>query len=383
MSKRKDKQISVLIVDDSSVVRRTIDRIFKNHQDIGAVMTAPSGKLALRKIARHDPDVVTLDIEMPGMDGLATLTEIMSVSPRPVIMLSAYTFLGAEKTLRALELGAVDFIQKPAGKLTKDIEQVGDDLIQKIRAVAGLRSGLRKKYYPRSSCVTTPLSRKPISNNEKVSLSDTVAVVVIGASTGGPESLRKILAELPADFPTGIVVAQHMPEGFTRSFAKRLDDLCAMEVKEATNRDLILPGRVLIAPGHSHITVSRGDYGAYVELSRRQKVGGHRPSVDVLFNSAANSFGGSVLGVVLTGMGRDGAEGISKLKQSGALTMAQNESSSVVFGMPKAAIETGAVDQICDISEFSTELQRAVANSRIELDTADNVRSEISTQIQS
>jgi two-component system chemotaxis response regulator CheB len=337
------KKTKVLVVDDSPVVRKVIRGILEDVTAIGAVDTAPNGRLALRKIDTFDPDVVTMDVEMPGMNGLSVLRRIMAKSPRPVIMLSAYTFDGASKTIRALELGAVDFIQKPGSRLSRDISTVGEELVAKVLALAD-SSALRP-----TEETTKPTATSVSPPSSKVTVPTATSLVAIGASTGGTEAIRHILTNIPKDFPVGIVVVQHMPEGFTKAFAERLNELCEIEVKEASHRDMVFPGRALIAPGHSHMIVRHEMGACYVDLNRQPQVSGHRPSVDVLFDSVAKVFGRTSAAVLLTGMGRDGASGMARIHDAGGFTIAQDEKSCVVFGMPKAAIEAGSVDEVAHL----------------------------------
>ena len=356
------RPIRVLVVDDSPVVRQVVRALLEEDPAIGAVETAASGNLALRKIQKFDPDVVTLDVEMPMVDGIATLSTIMRTAPRPVIMLSAVTQSGAAKTVEALELGAVDFIPKPAGRLSRDIASVGSELRHKIRAVAGLAERWARQR--------SKAGRRPVTLSESVrrtlqarvdAAQPAVDVVAIGASTGGTEAIRKVLVGLPADFPASIVVVQHMPEGFTRSFAARLNELSKIEVKEASTRDVLRPGRALLAPGHRHMVTRQGEYGGFVELNALPPVSGHRPSVDVLFQSVAETYGGRAIGVLLTGMGRDGADGMKLLKQGGAMTIAQDAGSCVVFGMPRMAIQEGGASLVANIADIGEILIRSVA----------------------
>ncbi len=341
--------ISVLVVDDSPVVRQVLSQLLTADPFIGEVDTAPSAGVALRKIRKRDPDVVTMDVEMPGTDGLAALEEIMATAPRPVIMVSAVTHEGAEKTLRALSIGAVDFIPKPGGPRSRDIAQIATELREKIRAVAPSKAKLarrRPRPGPGAEPKPPPAPRPAV---KRVCRGRPLPhVVAVGASTGGTDAILQVLLRLPADFPVGVLVVQHMPEGFTRSFARRLDELCPLEVKEAANHDLVQPGRVLLAPGHSHMVLQRDDDMLFVELSRAPEVNGHRPSVDVLFDSVADVCQNRSVAVLLTGMGRDGASGMRRIHDAGALTMAQDQESCVVFGMPKVAIQEGSVDLVAN-----------------------------------
>ncbi|MBI5507763.1 MAG: chemotaxis response regulator protein-glutamate methylesterase [Deltaproteobacteria bacterium] len=350
--------LRVLVVDDSAVVRETLRTIMLREPSIAAVETAADGRSALRKLVRMEPHVVTMDVEMPGMDGLATLKRVMSTRPCPVIMLSAFTFEGADKTIRALELGAVDFIQKPGGRGSADIQQVGAELVAKVLAVGGTSP---KTLAPRER---DGVALRAVAKGRPQAAADATSaavVVAIGASTGGTEAIRQIVTSLPATFAAGAIVTQHMPEGFTLAFAERLNQLAAVEVREAVHHDIVRPGRVLIAPGHSHLLVRSEDGLTFVELSREGTVNGHRPAVDVMFRSAAAVLGPRVVGVLLTGMGRDGAQGLLEIRRAGGATLAQDEESSVVFGMPKAAIELLAVDQVCGLDRMAAAIRQRVS----------------------
>lgn len=353
------RRIRVLVVDDSPVVRQVLARLLEADPGVGDVYTAPNGSLALRKIKKLEPDVVTLDVEMPGMDGLETLRSIMRESPRPVVMVSASTHEGAEKTLQALALGALDFIAKPAGRLSRDIAAIGRELCEKVHAVAGAPRRpvqTQPSEPPRSTAAIIP---SPLRTRRSARL------IAIGASTGGTDATRWLLSELPADLPVGVVIVQHMPPGFTTSYARRLNEVCPMQVKEAAHRDLVLPGRALLAPGDQHMVVRADGEISFVELHRGADVNGHRPSVDVLFESVAQTFGAEALGVLLTGMGRDGATGLGAMKLAGAVTFAQSEASCVVFGMPKVAIAEGAADVVASPKEIGAALRSFVAKVRL------------------
>lgn len=366
----KQRRISVLVVDDSPLVRKVIRELLEADPAIGVVETAPDGRLALRKVAKLQPDVVTLDVEMPHMDGIATLRHIMKSDPRPVLMLSAHTTRGAEQTMRALELGAVDFIPKPTGRLTRDILQVGDELVRKVKAVAcrhpQRRSGSTREggSKPAAASGTAGAPSPRVLPPLPAEASGPHDLIVIGASTGGTHAIRAILTTLPADLAARVLVVQHMPEGFTRSFARRLDELSAIDVKEADHHDMARLGRVLVAPGHSHMVARTSEIGDYVELLGSELVNGHRPSVDVLFESAAAAFGPRAVGVLLTGMGRDGATGLGALRAAGALTIAQDEASCVVFGMPRAAIKEGAAQVVAELTAIPDLLIQAVRGGR-------------------
>jgi two-component system chemotaxis response regulator CheB len=293
----------------------------------------------------HNPDVITLDIEMPKMNGLDFLEKLMRLRPTPVIMISTLTEHGAEVTLRALELGAIDFIPKPKNNVHAGMQEYAREITDKIRATA--RS--RFKIHPHVPAKNIVL---PLLNNPTISRD---MLLIIGASTGGTEAIKDVLMHLPPDSP-GILITQHMPEGFTKSFASRLDSLCAINVKEAEHGDRVLPGHAYLAPGHSHLLLARRS-GQYIcELSQGEPVNRHRPSVDVLFESAAKHAGKNALGVILTGMGRDGASGMLSMRKAGAHTFAQDEESCVVFGMPKAAIAKGGVDDTLPLSDIPASL---------------------------
>jgi len=354
--------IRVLVVDDSAVVREALRQLLAGAPEIAEVETAADGRTALKKVMRFDPDVVTMDVEMPGQDGLVTLRELMANAPRPVLMLSAFTFSGARKTLRALELGAVDFIQKPGGPGSRDMQSIGVDLIAKLVELGRgerRRARLRPDILPERRATLRPKLGVQAMAGSRVE-----RVVVVGASTGGTEAIRHTLCQLRSNFPLPIAIVQHMPEGFTLAFANRMNELCALEVKEACHRDLLLPGRVLIAPGHSHMTVHREGGVGFVELNRHPPVNRHRPSVDVLFDSAVRSFGAQALGVLLTGMGRDGAQGLLELHRLGAPTIAESAESCVVFGMPKAAIDLGAAEHVCACDEIPGLLETLTTTRR-------------------
>jgi len=335
------KKIKVLVVDDSALMRKLIPLILEKDPDIEVVATAVDGRFALAKAEKHRPDVITLDMDMPGMDGLTTLKHIVSSFGIPVVIVSSLTNKGAELTMKAFELGAVEAVAKPRDAISENIREIAEELIRKVRA-ASVSSPSKLFLDPPSASEEgeTPVAKKEITGRS----ADFVAV--IGVSTGGPNALTQLLPRLPADLPAGVLVVQHMPPGFTEVFAARLNKICAMKVSEAKDGDPVLPGRVLIAPGDQHMKIKRTPFGAIVALSSRPPVNGHRPSADVLFNSAALEYGPNTLGIIMTGMGEDGAEGIGEIKKAGGRTIAQDELSSVVFGMPKAAIKRGYADRV-------------------------------------
>ena len=340
----------VLIVDDSALMRQMLGEIIGRYDDFEVVGAAHDPYIAREKIKALNPDVLTLDVEMPRMDGLTFLKNLMRLRPMPVVMVSSLTKKDAETTLRALELGAVDFVTKPAAQTSEDLEQYGEMIVEKLRAAASAGSarvhGERDRPRPASSQVQPAFLSGQI--------------VAIGASTGGTEALRDVLTQLPDTFPP-VMVVQHMPEMFTKMFAQRLDGLCRITVTEARQGERIRPGHAYIAPGDKHMRLVReGDHFA-VALDRDPPVNRHRPAVDVLFHSIAEIAGKTSVGVILTGMGADGKSGIRALKEAGARTLAQDRDSCVVFGMPKAAIDTGCVDAVVPIAEMADEILRSVA----------------------
>jgi two-component system chemotaxis response regulator CheB len=343
------KPVRVLVVDDSALMRKLIPQILATDNSIEVVGTAIDGNFGLKKIEDLKPQVVTLDLEMPGMGGLDMLKEIMRRHRVPVIVVSSHSTSGATVTLKALSLGAFDFVAKPTD-VSSRMQEVGRELISKIKAAAKSR-GIQIR--PESE-FPTPAARE---KNKAAAAKEPTRIVAIGISTGGPQSLQFMLSHLPADFPGSIVVVQHMPEGFTEMFARRLDECCALNVKEAQSGDLLLAGRVLICPGNRHLKVKRMPLGPVTILSDDPQVNGHRPSADVLFKSVAEEFGQRAIGVLMTGMGEDGAHGLGLIKAAGGLTIAQGEQSCVVFGMPKAAIERGYAMRVVELDGLSSTLQ--------------------------
>jgi len=343
--------IKVLIVDDSALIRQLLTEIINSHADMTVVGVAHDPLMARERIKILNPDVITLDIEMPKMDGLAFLEKLMQLRPTPVVMISSLTERNAGVTLRALELGAVDFITKPKLDISEGIQAYSELIAEKIRiaAKAKLKYSSRSMSNPRYSADAVLPS---LSHN---SASITGKLIVIGASTGGTEAIREILECMPPDCP-GIAITQHMPEAFTRAFAQRLDNTCKIRVKEAEQGDRVLAGHAYIAPGHSHLLLKRNGKNYVTVLNQGPPVNRHRPAVDVLFRSVANCAGKNAIGIILTGMGSDGAAGMREMKQAGAYNLAQDESSCVVFGMPKMAIEAGAVDKVLPLREMVSEV---------------------------
>ncbi|WP_028455139.1 protein-glutamate methylesterase/protein-glutamine glutaminase [Chitinilyticum litopenaei] len=341
------RKIRVVVVDDSALIRSLLREIINAGKDMECVGVAQDPLVARERIRELDPDVITLDVEMPKMDGLEFLSRLMRLKPKPVIMVSSLTEKGTEVALRALELGAIDIVAKPKLDLVAGMTSYSDEIREKIRAAAQASIGrLDPIAVPPSHTADAvlPKSSRPLLKSEKL--------IIVGASTGGTEALKEFLQPMPADAPA-ILIAQHMPELFTRSFAARLDSLCRITVKEAEQGERILPGHAYIAPGHSHLLLGVSGANYVCELSQAPPVNRHRPSVDVLFRSAANLAGRNAIGVILTGMGKDGAQGMLEMKQAGAYNFAQNEQSCVVFGMPKEAIALGGVDEVLDLREIA------------------------------
>jgi two-component system, chemotaxis family, protein-glutamate methylesterase/glutaminase len=341
----------VLIVDDSSLMRQLLTQILNSDPELEVIGTAEDPFVAREKIKSLNPDVLTLDIEMPRMDGLTFLEKLMRGHPMPVVMISSLTDRGAETTLRALSLGAVDYIAKPKLDVSKGtIEQAGD-IIAKVKAAAKVRvRGL------------DPGEVIPAAWPAGYHITATHKVVAIGASTGGTEALKDLLSALPPDFP-GLVMVQHMPEAFTRPFSERLNSLCRIHVQEAKDGDRILPGHALLAPGGHQMQVVRRGMEYAVKVYRGERVNRHLPSVDVLFSSCARQLGKNAIGVLLTGMGADGAKGMLEMKVAEAHTIAQDEATCVVFGMPREAIQLGAVDQVLPLGRIPNALLQRLGSA--------------------
>lgn len=333
-----EREIRVLVVDDSAIVRKVFSEELSKEKDITVIGTAPDPYVARDKIVKLKPDVVTLDIEMPRMDGLTFLKKIMTYAPLPVIIVSSLSREGSKVALEALALGALEVVSKPTASYS-----VGDLSIQladKIRAVSTVKVSARNYDHGERNPV-----REKANLGSHALIKTTNKIIAIGASTGGTEALREVLTRMPRNAP-GILVVQHMPAKFTTSFAERLDSLCEMSVKEAVDGDTVTNGQVLIAPGNFHMLLKRSGARYYVSVKTGPMVHHQRPAVDVLFKSVAKYAGANALGIVLTGMGADGADGLVQMKAAGAMTIAQDEESCVVFGMPKEAIKTGAVDKV-------------------------------------
>ncbi|UFS71321.1 chemotaxis response regulator protein-glutamate methylesterase [Geomonas sp. RF6] len=350
------KKIRVLIVDDSAVVRQTMSEILSSDPQIEVMSTAGDPFIAAERIRDEVPDVITLDVEMPRMDGVTFLHRIMSQHPIPVVMCSSLTERGSETALKALEYGAVEIIQKPRMGTKDFLEESRVRICDAVKAAAQARL---RKISPHTHTVAPKLTADVIMEkpSSHAMMQTTEKVVVVGASTGGTEALRVFLESFPADCP-GIVIVQHMPEGFTKAFSRRLDGLCRISVKEAADNDTVVRGRALIAPGNHHTLLKRSGARYYVEIKDGPLVTRHRPSVDVLFRSAARYAGKNAVGVIMTGMGDDGAKGMLEMKQAGAINIAQDEATCVVFGMPNEAIKLGGVDYVRPLEALSREVLR-------------------------
>jgi two-component system, chemotaxis family, protein-glutamate methylesterase/glutaminase len=406
--------IRVMVVDDSPLVRKLVTDILTADPEITVCATAATGELALRKLQKEKPDVITMDIDMPGMGGIVAMAEIMRVRPTAVIVLSALATRGADQTIRALEGGAVDFIAKPTASISGGVQQVARELVEKVKAASRINIGRLGRMVaesamlkpvpkgapanpPGSGAARSEAARSGAARSEaagsgaagsgpSTSGQDGSApavqqapgapaagpcppfeIVAIGASTGGPVALKTVLSDLPRDFPVGIVVVQHMPPFFTGAFAARLHALSALEVKEAAQGDEILPGRVLVAPGDRHMTVVRSDGKARVLLRDDEPVNGHRPSVDVLMGSVADEYGCAAVGVIMTGMGKDGARGIARLKSRGGTVIAQDAETSVIFGMNGEVVRSGLADAVVPVTGIAAELRRRLQPSAVQL----------------
>ncbi len=340
--------IKVLVVDDSALVRSLLAEIIRNTPDMVLVGAAPDAYVARDMVNEFAPDVITLDIEMPRMDGLSFLEKLMGARPTPVVMISTLAEEGAEATLRALELGAVDYIPKPKLGVSSGIREYADLIVEKLRAAASVKVKPLVKS-----------NRTVIAGTEKIPLTSklmgTEKIIAIGASTGGTEAIKDLLVQLPAAVP-GIVMTQHMPPGFTRTYAERLNRLTRLHVVEAKGGERILPGHAFLAPGGFHMLVERSGADYILKLSEGEPVHRHRPAVDVMMQSAAVAGGKNVLGILLTGMGKDGAKGMLDIRNSGGYTFAQDEASCVVYGMPKEAVLCGAVDETVELDKMGAAL---------------------------
>ena len=350
--------IRVLIIDDSALVRRMLKRILEQDSKIQVIGSAADAYIAREKIKKLHPDVLTLDVEMPKMDGITFLRNLMRLHPLPVVMVSSLTTKGAEVTLEALELGAIDFVGKPQGDFAASLEEVGQEIIRKIKVAAQANIRAATRRHPSA----------PLSVEEKQSVDAIIPaeptrpptaglspLIAIGASTGGTEAIRDVLVELPDSMPA-IVITQHIPPGFSTAFAQRMNRMSRLQVHEAKDGQRIEPGNVYIAPGAHHLLVARDNSGYYCKLSDGPRVNRHKPSVDVLFRSVSQVAGKNATGVILTGMGDDGARSLLEMREAGARTIAQDEESSVVWGMPGAAVKQDAAEQILPLEKIPPAL---------------------------
>lgn len=337
--------IKVLVVDDSALIRQILSEIIKSEPDMTLVGAAPDAFVAKKLVLERSPDVITLDIEMPKVDGLRFLEVLMNARPTPVVMISTLTEKGADATLRSLELGAIDFVAKPKIGVAQGMAEYHELIVDKIRTAA--RSKVKKA------------SPAKIASVNKVSYSGTEKLIAIGASTGGTEAIKEVLRTFPANAPA-TVITQHMPAGFTSTYARRLDSVCQMQVKEAKGGERLLPGQAYLAPGDKHMEIERSGADYRIRLTDGPRVSGHKPSVDVLFNSLCKSAGNNAIGVLLTGMGSDGAIGLQELFNAGCETFCQDEASCIVFGMPKVAIEKGAAKQVLSLDDMGKAVMQTV-----------------------
>lgn len=332
----------VLVIDDSALIRSLLTEIINSQADMTVVGAAPDPLIARDMIKQTNPDVLTLDVEMPKMDGLDFLERLMRLRPMPVVMVSTLTERGSEITMRALELGATDFVTKPKMSITEGMREYTEVITDKIRAAAQAKVSSIARTPAGNTAVPQAL-RNPLMSSEKL--------LIIGASTGGTEAIKAFLMQMPSDCP-GILITQHMPAGFTKSFANRLDSLCQIAVAEAQGGERVLPGHAYIAPGDKHLLLARSGANYVTQLSDDAPVNRHKPSVDVLFDSAATYAGKNAIGVILTGMGKDGAAGMARMAQAGAYNFAQNEESCVVYGMPKEAVAHGGVHEVAHLNDL-------------------------------
>ena len=347
----------VLVVDDSAFMRKLLTDLFDQAPDFQVIETARNGQDALEKIKQLKPDLVTMDVEMPVLDGLKALEIIMRETPVPVVMISSLTKKGADTTVKALALGAVDFVAKAGGAISS-IATIQEDILRVCRGAA--KANLKPLFGRAEAAAPVPprpLTLRPASDGAM----GTQRLVAIGTSTGGPKALQEVLTRLPGNLPCGVVVVQHMPPGFTKSLSERLNTLSELTVKEAEHQDEIKPGHVYIAPGDYHMSVVRDTAGrAIIRLSQDPPIGGHRPAVDPMFASVADSFGRNTVAVLMTGMGQDGAKGMEAIKARQGWNIAEDQSTAVVYGMPKAAVDRGVVDRVVPLTSIPAEIIRAV-----------------------
>jgi len=358
------KPVRVLVVDDSALMRKLIPKILEQDDSIEVVGTAMDGNFGLKKIEELNPQVVTLDLEMPGLHGIDTLKQIMRRWTLPVIVVSSHSTAGASVTLKALALGAFDFVAKPKD-VSSRMPEIASELIRKIHAAAHYGVA-QPQFLPEDA---------PSHLLQKQHPAAPTRIIAIGVSTGGPNALQYLFSQLPVEFSGSILVVQHMPDGFTDLFAKRLDETCPIRVKEAQSGDLLLAGRALVSPGNRHMKVKKLPLGNVAVLSEDAPVNGHRPSADVLFRSVADEFGPRAMGLIMTGMGEDGAAGLGAIRAAGGLTVAQSQKTCVVFGMPKAAIDRGYVMRTVDLQDLPNLLQAQCAGDHSRGDETEGRRS--------
>ncbi len=344
--------IKVLVVDDSAFMRKMLSDIFKNDSNFTVVDMARNGKDAIEKVKKYQPDVVTMDVEMPVMNGIEALEVIMRENPLPVIMISSLTHEGAEATLRALSLGAVDFVTKAGGSISS-ISTIQEEIIEKCKnAVKANVQVFKRGESLIDKPLTVAIQPSTMRSAEKI--------VAIGTSTGGPRALQEVITRLPANLSCGVVIVQHMPPGFTKSLADRLNSLSAITVKEAEQNDIICPGMVFIAPGNYHMILEKEGSKTVIKLNQNVPIGCHRPAVDPMFESVARVYGNRAIGVILTGMGRDGAKGLLMIKQAHGYTIAEDQSTAVIFGMPKSAIDIGAAEKVVALPNIAAEIVKGL-----------------------
>jgi two-component system chemotaxis response regulator CheB len=346
----------VLIIDDSALIRSLLTEIIGKQPDLEVIGTAPDPLVAREMIRALDPDVLTLDVEMPRMDGLDFLEKLMRLRPTPVVMVSTLTERGAEVTMRALELGAIDFVAKPKLGIASGMKELAVEICDKIRVAAQAKLHRHVSARPAASVAAAADKAAP----ERFSRMSTEKLIAIGASTGGTEAIREVLVRLPPDCP-GVLITQHMPAGFTRSFATRMNALSRIAVSEASDGERVLPGHAYIAPGDRHMRLAKSGSNYIIALDDTEPVNRHRPSVEVLFRSVATVAGRNALGVMLTGMGRDGATAMLEMRNAGSFNIAQDEATCVVFGMPREAIAAGAIDEILPVTEIADRLLKELA----------------------
>lgn len=367
------EQTRVLIVDDSALIRKLLTEILSSDPDINVVGTAMDPQIARRKIKELSPDVITLDVEMPKMDGLSFLKILMRLRPMPVVMISSLTARGADITMDALEAGAIDFVSKPASDISGTLQDFTDEIISKVKAAAGVkvyaRTETEQQVSTRNKTIedldidekfsATAILKRPAKLFREIQTTD--KVIAIGASTGGTEAIKEILTSLPADIPS-IVITQHIPPVFSEAFAKRMNQISDLTVSEASDNQLMVPGHVYIAPGDRHLLVKRDGAKYRCHLSDGPPVNRHRPSVDVLFRSVAQNVGKNAVGIILTGMGADGARGLQEMREAGADTIAQDEKTSVVWGMPGEAVKIGAAASVLALQDISKTVEKKFKN---------------------